>query len=279
MGDPPAPRRSRRRRAFAWGLGISVALHIILFFLATRIWFPSPEGSASGPTGLPDQGGRPEMQAIRLDIRSDAATVDDATRAPTITLPEPTPTRRDPAEEVQPPTPEPAATPGREGEPGRSGEGARRSPAERLRPEYVEPRLWERPDAPPEPEKTDFERARDRVYARIEALNDSLALEGEAARRATDWTFSDKDGKKWGVSPGKLHLGGVTLPLPINLSPPPDQARARRDREGKAAEIERHGDRARIRGTFDDQVRSARERRERERAAGRGDTTKTGGND
>lgn len=141
------------------------------------------------------------------------------------------------------------------------------APADRLQPGLVDPRLWERAEAPPVPEKSDFEKAKERVYARIEMLNDSAVADAAAASRATDWTFTDKDGKRWGVSPGKVHLGGVTLPLPFGFSPPPDQAKENRERAARAGEIKDHADRARVRGTFDEQVRSTRAERDRERAA------------
>ena len=33
-------------------------------------------------------------------------------------------------------------------------------------------------------------------------------------RRARDWTF-ERDGERWGISPDGIHLGDVTIPLPI----------------------------------------------------------------
>ncbi|CAN5822868.1 hypothetical protein BH23GEM6_BH23GEM6_26650 [soil metagenome] len=45
---------------------------------------------------------------------------------------------------------------------------------------------------------------------------------GERARRSTDRTRTDASGRRWGASPGKIHLGGVTLPAPT-LTPPPGQ--------------------------------------------------------
>jgi hypothetical protein len=213
------------------------------------------------------------MHAYRIRITDDPAPTTQEERPE---LPEPD---RIPAR--QPVVPTERTTRPEETRPG-DPEGARPdattpalSPAERLQPELVDPRLWERAEAPPPPEKTDFEIARDRVYARIDALNDSLAAEGEATRRATDWTYTDKDGKKWGISPGKVHLGGISLPLPIGFSPPPDKAKEERDRAAKAGEIGRQADRARVRGTFEDQARATRAERDRARAAQR-DTTKGG---
>jgi hypothetical protein len=89
-------------------------------------------------------------------------------------------------------------------------------------------------------------------------------VETELARRAMDWTVEGKDGERWGVSPGKLHLGTVTLPLPVQLRGTPDDEEAAR----AWAEAQRHADHARTRSLFDERARALRERRERERAGG-----------
>ncbi|MGH7468424.1 MAG: hypothetical protein ACRENP_10615 [Longimicrobiales bacterium] len=109
--------------------------------------------------------------------------------------------------------------------------------------------------------------ARARMAERVRALNDSVAAERLAAERSTDWTVMDKDGKRWGVSPGKLHLGDVTLPLPLAFATPPgrrDEANARvRDWN----EIEAGSSRAQIKDNFNDRVKEIRKRKDRERAA------------
>lgn len=270
--------RYRSGRRLAWGIVISLVVHLLTFLVAPRIRFWGTSPVDFDRSVVPVRRTLPEMQALRIRI------VPDATTPESTTSPEEDPARERVPVPRTPPVRAPrqsatAPTPTGAEETRVDDVRARRSPAERMRPEYVVPRLWERPDPPPEPEKSDFDRVRERVYARIEALNDSLALEGEAARRATDWTFTDKDGKKWGISPGQIHLGGVSLPLPIILSPPPDKAREARDRAGKGAEIDRQADRARIRGTFDEQVRATRERRDRERTEAKRDTAKAGGKD
>ncbi len=217
------------------------------------------------------------MQAYRLRITDEAAS-DSPAEVPELPEEERTPPRRA-VTPVEPTTPRVDTRGSGVGEPQAEPVAPdTRTPAERLRPGLVDPRLWERAGAPPEPEKSDFDRARERVYARIEMLNDSLAAEGEATRRATDWTFTDKDGKKWGVSPGKVHLGGVTLPLPLNLSGPPDKAKEARDRAAKGAEIDRQADRARVRGTLEEQIKTTREQRDRARTEKK-DTTTAGGTD
>jgi hypothetical protein len=263
----------------AWGLGVSALLHLLLLLFAARTWIPvRPHGGGGEPAARQVSPALPEMRAYRIQIGAD--TEPEATIE--------TPELPDDERPIQRRTPTPVepATPVAERPEGAAGGVERerdaapsRSPAERLRPGLVDPRLWERAGAPPEPEKSELDMARERVYARIEALNDSLAAEGELARRATDWTFTDKDGKKWGVSSGhppKAHLGGVTLPLPFGFSAPPDQAKEARDRAAKAGEISDHAGRARTRGVIQDQIRATREQRDRDRAAKK-DSTNTGG--
>jgi hypothetical protein len=92
--------------------------------------------------------------------------------------------------------------------------------AERLRPREGDLRLW----APVDPEitrLTEEEIMRLLLVAELEDLADSMAIAEEIARRGTDWTYTDDEGRKWGVSPGKLHLGDITLPLPFGFSTSP----------------------------------------------------------
>lgn len=242
------------RRAVAWGLGISVALHLLFFLISTKIWFSVPEFGPMGQVApRPEPGGR-VMQAVEIAVSTEAVPEEE----------EPPPPQN------QPVTPRPTTSPRRtfpdavsEGD---AAPADTRSPADLLRPQMGDPRLWIRPGAPEEPEKTDIERVRERVYSRIEALNDSLGAVAAAAERATDWTVTDKDGNKWGVSPGKIHLGGKTLPLPFGFSAPPEKQQEGRDRARKDAEVDRQSDRARIRESFEDRNKAIRERKDRERA-------------
>ncbi|MGH7507334.1 MAG: hypothetical protein ACRELX_16895 [Longimicrobiales bacterium] len=99
-------------------------------------------------------------------------------------------------------------------------EGAPASIADRLAPRSGDPLLWARPNHPLRPELDLLNNVRARVYGQIDAYNDSIAAFAEAERRATDWTHRDANGDRWGVSPGKIHLGKVTLPLPFGFSVP-----------------------------------------------------------
>jgi len=92
--------------------------------------------------------------------------------------------------------------------------------AERLRPREGDLRLW----APVDPELTkltDAELMELLLSAELEDLADSMAVAEELARRATDGTYTDDEGRRWGVSPGKLHLGDITIPLPFGFGTAP----------------------------------------------------------
>jgi hypothetical protein len=89
---------------------------------------------------------------------------------------------------------------------------------------------------------------------------------------ARDWTFTDGEGKRWGVSPAGIHLGDLTLPVP-GFGP----ASARRDeidaRLREWTEIQDQAERARILDMFEERIEAIRQRRDGERR----DTTSSGG--
>lgn len=135
--------------------------------------------------------------------------------------------------------------------------------AEMLRvPESGDARVW-RPIAPERTALTPEQRARLRLRGRIDALADSLLTEEERIRAATDWTFTDDEGNRWGISPGRLHLGDVSIPLPFSFSAPPsvdDLGRADWD------EIRRGAESQAVRESWRERAEAIRERRDAERA-------------
>jgi hypothetical protein len=161
------------------------------------------------------------------------------------------------------PQPESVAEDGeRAGEPGLSA-------AERLRPRVGDWRLWLAPPLLRRPDATPAERAaevRARLYAAIESHNDSLAAELAREAGALDWTVGE-EGKKWGISPGKIHLGGVTLPLPLIFAPHPATARQYEDRIGDYEAIRRQAGQADVDETIEDRIKAIREREEAKRKA------------
>jgi hypothetical protein len=145
-----------------------------------------------------------------------------------------------------------------------------RTAAEEIRPREGDPRLW----APDEITAVDGEwLARLRILWALERLNDSTSAAAMAAAAGREWTYTDEDGKKWGISPGKIHLGDITLPLP-SFSAPYGSASARRARED--AEILRGAIEQATQETLEERARAIQERMDRERAEARRDTTGRG---
>ncbi|MEX2528029.1 MAG: hypothetical protein WEA09_10370 [Gemmatimonadota bacterium] len=185
----------------------------------------------------------------------------------TVTSPESEiPTQVAPPVRPGPPTGQPAAGE-LERTPGRTG----RTAAEQLLPQMVDPRLWQGVD-PELTQLSDEERALLRLHALFRAANDSAALAEEAARRATDWSTTDEEGNRWGVSPGKIHLGKFSLPLPFHFTPPPGRRDQAAQRAWEWEQLQQGAASGQAWENFNTRAREIRERKDRERA----DTLGTG---
>jgi hypothetical protein len=112
---------------------------------------------------------------------------------------------------------------------------------------------------------TEQEQLRLLLAMRIEAMADSAATLEEAARRATDWTYTDSEGKRWGVSPGMVHLGDITIPMPFGFSAPPGSREAISGRIWEWDMINRGASRAANMATLKEADEAIRRRREAER--------------
>jgi hypothetical protein len=220
------------------GLALSFALHILLVGVASRWLEPRPAREIPTPERLPAE----LVEAMRAVTLSEVPDPDRETVA-TALPPDPRP-------EVAPRPPEAEPVEPRE----------RRTAAQRLAPRVVDPRIW-RPMVllPREPNLEDVQA---RVAEAIEMLSDSALAEAERALRARDWTVEDASGGRWGISPGKIHLGSVTLPLPLFF--PLDMEE--QARQAYWRELEHQLDRAEFLESFDARVRAIRERRDRERS-------------
>ena len=251
---PDSRQRARRYdRALAVGVILSVLIHVLIVWLSPLVIRYMEEGTGVLPTPLPVLVPSEGMQALIIRV----------TEAPAL---EPEP-RREPQPEPRRVTREPTA-----------GRGL--SAAERLRPRVGDWRLWVVPPLIRRPDATPAERAaevRARLYAAIEANNDSLAAELAREAEALDWTVGE-EGKKWGVSPGKIHLGGVTLPLPFIFAPHPATARQGEDRIGDYEAIQRQAGQADVDEAIEARIKAIREREEAARKAeAEKDTTSAGG--
>lgn len=154
------------------------------------------------------------------------------------------------------------------------------SAADRLRPATYEEDLW-MPFVPDAVTLTDAEVLRSIVYRQLEAFNDSMAIRAARAAEGTDWTYTDEDGNRWGISPGKLHLGSITIPLPFSFGAPAGASDDLLDAMAIDREIQRAAGQLETDATIRERAAAIRARvdaeRERARAATAGDSTRSGG--
>jgi hypothetical protein len=223
-------RRPAYRRAFRVGMGLSAAVHVVALLVYPSLVQRST--TAPVPFSLPSGGGTaPGMTVITVVTVEDEALVER-------------PDEPDVIETIE----EPAAVPGPptlEGVPGRGLVAPGPTAAERLQPHLRDARLW-RPLDPELNELTLEQRLELELATRVTAINDSMNAVAEAERALTDWTYTDSEGKRWGVTPGKIHLGDLTIPLPFGFGTPVGKERAqaireRRDRERAAARPDTSG--------------------------------------
>ncbi len=268
-----APRRVEERRALGVGFTISLALHVLAIGLYA---------SAVGTLPLPDtprEPTPPRRQPLGVEL---------------VTLPDPPVIEEPQAAEPLPPAPqeppepapdEPPLTPASvvvdatqetEEEEERVVVVRDLTVAERLQPRMGDPRLWAGVDRHFS-ELTDFERADLLLRGMIRTWNDSVAVAEALANRARDWTYTDSDGRRWGLASGRLYLGDFSIPLPFSFEVPPDQRREWAGRQWLAQDLAQGAVVAQIRETWADRARAIRERLEADRAAAR-DVTSDRGN-
>lgn len=236
-------RRARERRVLFVGLLVSAVIHVIGLGLAGSWLATEPE-----PVRAPE----PMVAEPPRGLRAIEIAPPGQVRRPEEPESPEEPEESDDEPEAQ--TPAVARVDARRGQPADS-----LTAADRLAPRVVDPRLWEPMIILPlNPTLADVEA---RVGAAVELLSDSALAEAERALAARDWTVADDDGGRWGISPQKIHLGKLTLPLPIWI---PLDVEADLE-EQRWYGLERDLDRARILESFEERVKAIRERRDRER--------------
>jgi len=249
-----AQRRRAARRVLVRALGVSALLHIGLLLLYPSMTAPPGASFAPGGSDAPPSEEGLQLLALR--------------ELPPGREPDPVGLR---------PLPEPERSVGLVGgipTGGGAGGGAAseeedveparlRTAAELLRPGPLDPEFLGPIELPP---LSDEERYRLQLAGRLQQWEDSVRAELERERRVTDWTRTDAEGNRWGVSPGQLHLGKFSLPLPFQFATPPGQRDAIERRNWESAEIRRGAVEAEIRGVQGDRAREIRARREAERA-------------
>ena len=260
-GETSYPRLGLGSRPVVRGaFGLSAAIHI-LGILAYPYLFPSiqPDGVVFRyPSESAEPGGIEVLRIVEVDVAQDPESPEDPEEIEVV--------EAEAAVSEQDFSDAPAIELTRPG----------LTAAERLRPRLTDRRLWA--PLPPEFSRLTLEQREDLAIAgRLAEWIDSVSAEAAAEARFTDWTFTDGDGDRWGISDGQLHLGGVTLPIPV-FAAPPDAAR---EYLLQWDEIARQGSAIRIQESVQDRIDAIRARRdrerelERERSEATNDTTRT----
>ncbi|HEX6307886.1 MAG TPA: hypothetical protein VFZ69_06850 [Longimicrobiales bacterium] len=245
-------RRDRRDRGrLLQGLLLSALVHaVILFAFTFRIQLEPRTASAPALPLVPIA---PAIQAYDLRIvAGDVAPIEVQIRE---------------REELQPaparnPIPLPAAVPT---EPRERADPL--SVRDRLRYRMTTPQVWRAPAEEFATEPSDQERAQRRIAAQLGEYNDSVAAEAALRERASDWTVKDGDGNRWGVSPGYIHLGSISIP--VGDSYLAAAAGRREEFQGRVrtwSEIQIQAGRVEAGDEFKERVKAMEERKAKERA-------------
>lgn len=265
LPPPPTANLRRERSALRAGLVVSVLAHLVVLLL-----YPALAGIPAGQ--LPSESRfDPEAETTPglelLTLREEPETEPESHPLPPPALPEPPP---DPAPDAvaadpSPPGADPADAvaeiPGTDEE---DDEAEGLSLAERLQPRLGDPRVWA-PIPAEFTELTEFERAEILLRGMLQSWNDSVAMAQALSDRAGDWTYTDASGRRWGLGPGRLYLGDISIPLP-QFEFAPGLIEDRLDRGGIQADLARGAVSEALRETWSDRARVIRERMEADRS-------------
>jgi len=275
---PAVRREGRSERGVFWpALLLSVLVHaVVLFGITYRVHLDPrlPSAPVSRIIHV-----APAMQAYDIvEVIGDAPPIEVQVMARAPLRPQP----------VRPSTP---AAP--------AAEAAERAAAERTDPRSVRdrlryhlntPQLWRPPSETIVTELTPQDIVQQRIAAQLGEFNDSVAAEAAAYARSMDWTVKDEEGGRWGVSPGAIHLGSITIPLADSyFAVAPGRREEFVGRVRTWNELQDQAVREEARETFKDRVKAIEDRMDRERNARRPpapvapapasrDTTQAGGN-
>lgn len=289
LTDRRRERERHQRRTLAAGLLASVLLHVLLLVVAGGVRVDSL------PFTLPPIETVPAPDALVV-VEIAPMLPEDLPEDP---RPEPVPPLEEDLPEAEPEPEEPAQDEEEEEEeealeegdplPGAPGlivtgqptppEGERgRTNASRLRLRFSDARLWFDPRSPRliGERLVQFARADSAVRAILRDWLDSLQLEDDVRRRARDWTF-ERDGERWGFSEQGIHLGGVTIPIPIGFAPTGPQRRAYEQAIRDLTAIQIQNLRDDVEAAAAEARTRMRERSEEEARRRRGDTLRVRG--
>jgi hypothetical protein len=199
----PRTKAMAHKRAVVFGVGVSALFHIVAILLYSVVineWGPGETVLAVIAAPRVVSG----MRVVRIiEIGPSAPTPEPPERIP------------EPTVESQFEFSDDGAASSGDFELEERGGGVRA--ADVLRVRSSDTRLWR--EALPEAfALSDAERMQLELAGRLEEWADSVAIVVAAEYALTDWTKTDDQGRRWGVSPGKLHLGDTTIPLPFYFS-------------------------------------------------------------
>jgi hypothetical protein len=268
--------RGRSRASLLVSLGIHVVAMIALFNIVFR--YPVGRVVDEGPDrSIPER-----VRYVRVVPEPSAGGPTGVTRA----APGPTATRRLRAPARVPVgIPEPsrtaaAAAPSVEDRAGAAGRSGDVTPGTGVQPSYTDPRLWPQPGPFTPIPKTAAERTDSAVKAAFGIFVDSMrTADANKGRAPGDWTVKDKHGGRWGWDTSGIRLGKVTIPqavlalLPLNVQANPtfNDPVTVREAGFRRADIMYHANRAAGDDEFRRAVKRIRERKDRERAAEKGE--------
>jgi hypothetical protein len=262
MDRSPSPRSlAHARRPSRWptalGFGVSAVLHllVLLYYSSIEVRF----GVFRPGDEIPGASVQRGIEIINLQEVEQADA--DRPAGPdlrSLEIPEAPPVVR-----VQPGlTPQVPVVPRLE--PERTGSEA----ARRLQPSTNDSRLWQ-PLADDVVALTMEQRLENYLAGELLDLIDALAFEAARTEASTDWTYTDDEGKRWGISPGKLHLGSITLPLPFSFGTPAGASQDLVRRYLQDAEIRRAAGQLLTDQTLRERAQAIRARRDAERMRAR----------
>ena len=260
----PRAHKKAHRRALSVGIGASAVFHalfVLLYSVVITQWGPRETVVAVASSTRTLSG----MRVVRV--------VEIESSEPMVEPPDETP---EPIVEAQPEAPDagpPVEAPVEVEEPIRG-----RRAADVLRVRSSDSRLW-RQALPEAFELTDVERMQLELAGRLEEWNDSVAAAIAAEYALTDWTRTDDQGRRWGISPGQLHLGDITIPLPFYFGGNSIQRELAARRAWEDQDILNGANAQALRASWRERAEAIRRRQDRGRGrnTASSDTTGTGG--
>ena len=248
---------------------VSVAIHLVAIAILLRIaivplsWLEAPRPAKPEATHV-------DYVRTAADSAKDQRAGGDNRRA--TNTPEAAPLVAPSAvPSALPPEPPKTAAPAAQAEGGTGPVIGGGGPTRGVTPAFTDPRLWAPTDPLPIRPKTPTERLDSAIASRVHHLEDSLRALGPQ-RADGDWSWTGKDGKKYGIDQKYIHLGPFSIPtallalLPLNVQGNPSTYGEARRIGAIRAEILEQSARSARDNDFNQAVRELRDRKQKERA-------------